>query len=434
MSFSRRTLSLVTVALVLALLGGGAYWRFRSGGVANGAGTTATVESAAKATVSDVVSGAFAADIPQAVSGASVVRDTIWLSVTAAGRAAAVSRAALHAQVAGVIEAVPVRENYAVEAGQLLLQIDTTEYALAVARAESDLRRARADYQQIVLFDDRIEDPLVRAQREEIARARSGLDQAEVSMRQACLQLARSLEQAPFRGRIADLEVVPGQHVTVGAELMTVVDLDPIHVEVSVLEAELGLLGEGRRASVRFAAFSGESFEGRIESVNPVVDPGQRTWRVAVLLPNPGGRIKLGIYAEVSLAATSFPDRLLVPRAAILERGEGTRRTMLFVHEETGASGRAKWRYVMTGSENDRLVEIVPSEEGTIAPGEIVLVDGHHYLAHDTPVRLVENVAAEGGRPGARPPRRAAAVAGAVLVGGLADVRPCRPSSAIRWW
>jgi len=114
MIFSRRTLSLVTVALVLALLGGGAYWRFRSGGGANGAGTTATVESAAKATVSDVV------------SGASVVCDTLWLSVTAAGRAAAVSRAALHAQVAGVIEVVPVRENYAVEAGQILLQIDTT--------------------------------------------------------------------------------------------------------------------------------------------------------------------------------------------------------------------------------------------------------------------------------------------------------------------
>jgi len=171
-----------------------------------------------------------------------------------------------------------------------------------------------------VLFDDRIEDPLVRAQCEEIARARSGLDQAEVSMRQARLQLARSRVQAPFRGRIADLEVVPGQHVTVGAELMTVVDLDPIHVEVSVLEAELGLLGEGRRASVRFAAFSGESFEGRIESVNPVVGPEQRTGRVVVLLPNPGGLIKPGMYAEVSLAATSFPDRLLVPRAAILER------------------------------------------------------------------------------------------------------------------
>ena len=106
------------------------------------------------------------------------------------------------------------------------------------------------------------------------------------------------------------------------------------------------------------------------------------------------------MYAEVSLAATSFPDRLLVPREAILERGEGTRRTMLFVYEEDGPVARAKWRYVLTGHANDRQVEIIPSDEGTVEPGEIVLVNGHHYLAHDTAVRLVENVAVEGGRPG----------------------------------
>ena len=187
---------------------------------------------------------------------------------------------------------------------------------------------------------------------------------------------------------------------SVEAELMTVVDLDPIKVEVNVLEAELGLLREGGRSAVRFAAFAGEVFEGRIETLNPVIDPEKRTGRVTVLLPNPGGRIKPGMYAEVSLAATSFPDRLLVPRAAIFERGEGTRRTMLFVYEEDGLDGRAQWRYVMTGHVNDRLVEVVPSEEGTVEPGEIVLVDGHHYLAHDTRVRLVDNVALEGGRPG----------------------------------
>ena len=178
---------------------------------------------------------------------------------------------------------------------------------------------------------------------------------------------------------------------------MTVVDLDPIKVEVQVLEAEVGYLEEGRRATVRFAAFPGEAFEGRIESINPVVDPEQRTGRVTVLLPNPEGRIKPGMYAEVSLDAQSFADRILVPRTAILERGEG--RTMLFVYEGGEDRGLAKWRYVETGRESDRWVEIVPSDEGMVEPGETVLVDGHHYLAHDTPVRLVENPELAGGRP-----------------------------------
>ena len=337
MRFSRRTLSSVTVAVVVLLLGGGIYWRL---GPAGGQARAAEPGDSSSAQVASGVSGAFSSDIPQPVSGIAVVRDTLWLSVNAAGRAEAVNRASLQAQVAGVVERVAVRENAAVASGQPLIQIDTTEYALNVAKAESDLRRARADYQQTVLFDDRIQDAAVKAQREAIARSRSGLDQAEIALRQARLLRARSRVDAPFGGRVADLRVVPGQHVNAGAELLTIVDLDPIKVEVNVLEAEIGLLGEGRRASVRFAAFPGESFEGRIATVNPVVDPEKRTGRVTVLLPNRVGRMKPGMYAEVSLAATSFADRLLVPRAAILERGEGRRRTMLFVYEEDAGVAR----------------------------------------------------------------------------------------------
>ena len=396
MMYSRRTLSLVTAGLVVALLAGGAWWRLRPPATAQASGGTAEAGGEASAALSDAVDAAFSTDLPEPVQGSPVVRDTLWVSVNAAGRAAAVLRATLQARVAGVVEGVAVRENAVVATGAPLLQIDTTEYALRVAAAESELRRASADYQELVLFDDRIADPEVRAQRDRMARARSGLDQAEVALREAALELERSRVRAPFGGRIADLRVVPGEHVTVGTELMTVVDLDPIKVEVNVLEAEVGQLAEGRRASVRFAAFPGEVFQGRIESVNPVVDPERRTGRVSVALANPGGRIKPGMYAEVSLAATSYPDRLLVPREAVLERGEGRRRTMLFVHRE----GRAEWRYVRTGRENERLVEIVPSDEGTVSPGEVVLVDGHHFLAHDTPVRLVDDVAAEGGRPG----------------------------------
>lgn len=73
---------------------------------------------------------------------------------------------------------------------------------------------------------------------------------------------------------------------------------------------------------------------------------------------------------------------------------------MLFVYEEQGGRGLAKWRYVTTGRENLTHVEIILGGEGMVEPGEIVLVDGHHYLAHDTPIRLVDDVAAEGGRPG----------------------------------
>jgi len=400
MDFSRRTLSLVTLLLIIVALAAGVWWRL--GGLKGSGGASAAGQDTTKPANLPETSGSaeFSTDVPQPVTGARVVRDTLWIRVKASGQAEAYRRATLSAQVEGDVVAVPVMENRHVGPGGTLLQIDTTEYALDVAQARSDLLSAQADYQQMVLFDDEITDPQVRAEREKIARARSGLEQKQVLLRQAELKLARTRVKAPFDGWVADLKVVPGQHVTAGTELMTIVDLDPIKVEVQVLEAELGDLEAGRKATVTFAAYPGERFEGRVETINPVVDPESRTGRVTVILDNKDHRIKPGMYAEISLDAEALPNRILVPRAAILERGEGARRTMLFVYEGDANKGLAKWRYVTTGRENDSLVEIIPSDEGSVEPGEIVLVDGHHYLAHDTPVRLVENVAAAGGRPG----------------------------------
>jgi RND family efflux transporter MFP subunit len=400
MSHSRRTLSLVTVLLVFAIVGVGVAWRLISTEDAADAG------AAVEPTDIDLPEGAapaqFSASVAQPVGGATVVRDTLWIRVRAAGQAEAFRRATLAAQVDGVVRELPIRENQRVAATGPLVQLDTVEHALDVAQARADLTAAQTEYRQRVLFDDEIDDPAVRAERERIARSTSGLDQAEVRMRQVELQLARTRVTAPFAGRVADLRVVEGQYVTAGTELLTMVDLDPVKVEVQVLEAQLGLLSEGRRAEVSFAAFPGELFVGAIETINPVVDPETRTGRVTVLLENADGRVKPGMYAEVLLDAEALPDRIMVPRSAILERGEGRRRTMLFVYEEGPRGGLAKWRYVNPGRENDTHVEILAEglEQGMVEPGEIVLVDGHHYLAHDTPVRLVEDVVTEGGRPG----------------------------------
>jgi RND family efflux transporter MFP subunit len=382
MALSRKFLGFLSLVIIFGALATGMYFRLRPESeegeqASSGEAGTALPESASQQ---------FATDVAQPVVGAEVVRDTLWITVAAAGQAEAFRRTALQSRVDGIIEDVPVQENRTVVEGAILLQVDTTEYALNLARARADHVSAQARFEEMTFFDEEITDPAVRAERARLSRARSGLAQAEVALQEAVLNLAQTSVKAPFPGRVADLRVVKGQHVGPGTELMTIVDLDPIKVEVQVLEAEIGYLTEGRRASVTFAAFPGETFTGRVATINPVVDPEFRTGRVTLLLPNPQGRIKPGMYARVSLEAQYFPDRILVPRSAILEKD---RRDMLFVFED----GRAKWRYVTRGLESDRMVEIVPNEETSmVEPGEIVLVDNHFYLQHDAPVQLVESI------------------------------------------
>jgi RND family efflux transporter MFP subunit len=382
-------------AVVIGLMATGIYLRIR--GDDNSDSNESSIASVPEGG-SDQVSAAntFDTNVPIPVEGRMVVRDTLVISVAAAAEAAAEKEAVLLAQVAGRITRVLVEENDPVGAQRLLIEIDTTEYALAVSRARAQVSQAEATYRELTMFDDQIEDPAIREERARMARARSGLESAEFGLREAELTLSRTRITAPFAGRAASVQVVEGETVRVGDELVTVVDLNPIRVEVQVLEAEVGLLAKGNRATARFAAHPGEVFTGHIATINPVIGD-TRTSRVTVMVPNPDGRLLPGMYARVSLEARKFPDRVLVPRAAILERD---RRTMLFVFEGEGEIGTAKWRYVTTGLSNDSVVEILEHPDtDMVQPGEWVLTDGHYSLIHDARVRLVESVRAAGGRP-----------------------------------
>lgn len=389
MKLPRRTIPIAIVLLVVGGLGVGVWWRLAGDGAGD-----AQAESANGGEAPDVsATSTFSTDIAIPVEGREVVQGPLIISVNAAAQAAAARQTTLLAQVEGRVQSVAVRANDRVRAGQLLIQLDTAEYALEVDAARAGLAQAQAQFRELTLFDDEIADAEVRAERARVARAKSGLDAAEVRLRQAQLRLERTRVTAPFTGRAASVRVVVGQTVRTGDEVLTVVDLDPIEVEVQVLESEIGYLAPGRRATVTFAAFPGEPFTGRIATVNPMVDRETRTATVVVELPNREGRILPGMYARVALEARRFEDRILVPRASILERD---RRTMLFVFED----GLAKWRYVTTGRMNDSLVEVVEHPETQmVEPGEIVLTDGHYTLIHDARVRIVENVAEEGGRP-----------------------------------
>ena len=399
MHVSRRTLGLALAFAAIAALGGFTFLHMQTDG-ARSAGDPAGAERIATPGAEPQ-----RATIAIPVEGAEVVRDTLVVAVTATGQAAALRQVLLSAQVPGRVAELPVRESDRLGAGALVVGIDAAQFRLALDGARATLRQRQAAFDEQTLFDDRIADTVLRAERQRVARAKSGVETAELDVRRAEVDLRQTRITAPFAGQVANVKVVPGQWVTTGTELATLVDLDPIKVEVQVLESEVGMLAPGGRAAVAFAAFPGETFDGRIQTINPLVEQATRTARVTVLVPNPARRILPGMYARVSLDARRFPDRVLVPRSAVLER-DVDRRTLVFVYEPGGAGGAggagggaAKWRYVTTGLGNATHVEVVadPDVQG-LRPGETVLVNGHQTLTDGARVRLVENVAADAGR------------------------------------
>jgi membrane fusion protein (multidrug efflux system) len=310
------------------------------------------------------------------------VRDTLFLQVTAVGAAQALRTLPITTQVAGELLELVVGEGSIVNTGDIVARIDAFDYDQALEQAQASYQQAQLTYQQatIALADE--PDLALRAKLDSIARITSGLVNQENALERAQRDLDRTTVRAPFGGLVSDVVGVENSQVGTGAALFTLNEMNPIRVDVNVLEARIPEVEVGRRAELTFAAFPGRVFSGTIGSINPVVDANQSSGRVTILLPNPRYEIKPGMFATATIEARAIPDVILVPKSAPLQKDED--RWMVFVEE----GGFAMWTYITTGRSNDRFIEIVPSEEGELLAGQIVLSDGHRYLAHQAAVRI----------------------------------------------
>lgn len=390
-----RHLVTIGVLLIGATLLGGVYLRLRETQAedeSGGSGDDSAVLDSARAAASSTVGSAFAAGIAVPVEAARADRGTFTIWVSAEGQAKAVRTAPLQAEIEGSVTAVGVREGQFVQRGQVLVSVDPQVYELDLREAQGQLEQAEAEYQDLTLGDAQIQDPAVLAERQRLARIRSGVAGAEARVERAEYDLAKTQIRAPYAGRIADLAVDVGSHVSVGDSIATVVDVSSIDIDVQVLESEIAALDVGREATVRFTAFPGESFRGLVVTLNPVVNPESRYSRVTVRLDNPEARILPGMHTLVRIAGRLYEDRVSIPKDAIVERN---RRDVVFVFEpdeEGGMNGRAKWRYVIPGLESEDLIEIVApgpdDDEDFVEPGEVVLIGGHTTLSHDARVAV----------------------------------------------
>jgi membrane fusion protein (multidrug efflux system) len=367
--------SVLFAVALLTIAGGGAWFRW------GGSQTTAAMGR---------MDQPFSGFVSIPVEVDTVRRGTLVLEVSATGQTEPDRRATLASLVGGRVVAVTSREGDSVDVGQALVLLDPRDASLAVERAKAVRAEALTRYRERTLFDEEIADSLVRRERSAAVRASSGLDQAEVSLREAELALARTSVSAPFAGHVDQVHVAAGEHVGVGENLLDLVDLDPIRVEVQVVESELRWLQQGSSASIRLVAFPDTVFRARVASIRPSVDPETRTGLVTVVVPNAEGVILPGMFARITLDGRTFADRLLVPKDAVIERGG---RSLVFVFEGlpggTLGEGLAKWVYVTTALVNREYIEIVQGESDTqLKTGTLVLTGGHLTLIHDARVKI----------------------------------------------
>ena len=180
---------------------------------------------------------------------------------------------------------------------------------------------------------------------------------------------------APVGGAVTVLGVRPGMTVTEGQTLAEITGFSPIWLEASVPEVQAVNIRQGQPISATLAAYPDERFAGRIVAILPSADAASRTITVRAELPNPRGRLKPGMFAQVSLS----PDTrraLLVPSEAVIRTG---RRNLVMLKQDEGAFLPAE---VEIGREANGRAEILAG----LAEGEQVVTSGQFLI--DSEARL----------------------------------------------
>ena len=125
---------------------------------------------------------------------------------------------------------------------------------------------------------------------------------------------------ASASGIVLKREVLPGKYVEPGTTLYEVADLSTVWIYADIYESEVAAVRLHQPASVTFAAYPGETFRGNVSYIYPSLNTEARTVRVRLELPNPGLKLKPGMYGTVTLRS-EVVKTLVVPKEAVLDTG-----------------------------------------------------------------------------------------------------------------
>lgn len=272
-------------------------------------GEFSSVGSAAPDEADRVVTEARTERPPRLVAVVDAPRIVHARTIRVSGRTEANQRAVLAARVAGIVEKMPVRQGETVEAGDLVMRLDTEGKEAAVETARQLLAQRETEFAATERLVESGNLPRLQLDnsRSALASARSQLEASEA-------EVGRLEVRAPFPGIVDRVRPEIGTSVSQGAEIATLISLDPIIAVGEISERDVGFVQRGQPASVRLV--DGRSIDGEIRFVSREASPQTRTFRVEVAIPNPDAEIPSGMTAEITLKAQPV-ESVMLPRSVI---------------------------------------------------------------------------------------------------------------------
>ena len=232
------------------------------------------------------------------------------------GQTQASRQVVVRAETSGRVERTFYQKGQYVEAGDELVALDPASRPLELEEARTQLRQAQIEYTAI--------GSLARGgYRSELRllQALSALNNARVVEDRIRRDLENTKPLAPFSGSIASVSVARGDFLSLGNEIVRLIDLDPLKVRVAVSEQDISSVVLGARVSGKLII--GDSFSGKVGTIAPASNSSTRTFEVEILIANRDGRWREGLTAQVRLPIGSRKAHL-IPAALLSLSADGS--------------------------------------------------------------------------------------------------------------
>lgn len=287
-----------------------------------------------------------------------------------------------------------------IEAGEILLEQDTSSEVAMLRAAESSLSLAQSNLDRT----SRLKRTNVVSQ-SELDKASAEAEGAEAQVENLRTSLAKKRIVAPFAGRLGLREVDIGQDLAQGVPIVSLQAVDPMRVNVSLPQQALSQISLGQAVRVTTDAVPDVVFDGEVTAIDTEIDPATRTVRVQAELANSdtdderGPALLPGMFARVDVVLPDMKPVLTVPLTAVSFATYGD--SVFIIEESDGANvergGAAegqlavRQQFVQLGERRGDFVDVTKG----LAAGETVAADGVFKLRNGAAVSLSEKGAPE---------------------------------------
>lgn len=362
--------------ILIAGLAGGGYYGYRNHFKGSGQQVQAQATAPGQAVAVPVEVGA-------------IELSSVNEEVEALGTLAADESVVIAPEMAGRVVALGFKEGEKVAKDQKLVMLDTAMLDAELKQAQADLSLARDTYDRNRSLVQRGSGTQVALEQ---ATAQLASQEAKIQLVQAKLALATI--KAPFTGVVGLRSVGIGDFVSVGKQLITLTNIDPIKVDFRVPEIFLTQVKVGQPIQLKVDAVPDRPFTGQVFAIDPVVDVNGRAVKLRASIPNADLVLKPGLFARVTVVVDKRDNALLVPETAVVPDGVGK---AVFVVE----GGKARRMPVELGKRLLGKVEVVKG----LKAGQQIVTAGQMRLRDGSTVAIKEKASVQtSALPGAVPP------------------------------